>query len=62
MKRYTAFVVGGEKDGMSIGSFNTLDEAIKFAKDFGRRHIAEFDVTWGGVAIFDETDEQIVEW
>lgn len=60
--KYTVFVFGGEKDGMSIGTFETLNEAKKRAKDFYIRNIDTVDELWCGIEIFDENDNQIVKF
>lgn len=60
-KYYTVFWVAGERDGETLGEFDTEQEAIKFAEEFLKQHEEEFDDLWGGVGITDPDGEEI-EW
>ena len=60
-KAYTVFFVAGERDGETLGEFDTITEAIKFAQEFQEQHKNEFDDLCGGVGIADP-DGNEVEW
>lgn len=60
-KCYTVFWVAGERDGETLGEFDTEQETIKFAEEFQKQREGEFDNLWGGVGIADPDGEEI-EW
>ena len=60
--RYTVYWTGGERDGETIGEFDTEGEAIKFANDFYKQHEDEFDPVCGGVGITDPNGDIVEDW
>lgn len=58
---YEVYWIGGERDGQTVGKFETESEAVSFAKKFSAEHENEFDECWGGVGIVDP-DNNPVEW
>lgn len=58
---FEVYWIGGEKDGQTVGRFETEREAIKFANAFWKDHEEEFDPVCGGVGIVDP-DGAVVEW
>lgn len=52
--KYEVILIGGEKDGQTIGTFDNYDEAYDFTKAYHEKHEHEFHPVWGGVTIINE--------
>lgn len=59
---YTVYWVAGDRDGETLGEFETEAEAIKFAREFEKEHKDEFDPSCGGVGIADPDGGEVVDW
>lgn len=60
--KYEVYWVGGELDGKVVGTFDTENEAITFARKFYSEHEKEFHSVWGGVGISDTNGKEVVDW
>ena len=61
-KTFTVIWVAGERDGETLGEFESEYEAIKFAREFEKQHEGEFDPMCGGVNILDQNGHGIGDW
>lgn len=59
---YVVYWTGGERDGETLGEFDSEAEAIKFAREFQKQHEAEFDPSCGGVGIADPDGNDVTDW
>lgn len=60
--KYTVYWVAGERDGETLGEFETENEAIKFARAFYDEHEDEFDPCCGGAGIADPEGNVVTDW
>lgn len=62
MSKYKVYLTGGSNDDALLGSFDSEDEAIKFARAYQSEHETEFDPVCGGVMIQDSDGNVVEEW
>lgn len=60
-KKHEVIWIGGERDGETLGTFETFREAELFANLQQEEHKDEFDPVCGGIGIIDP-DGGLVEW